>query len=85
MVSVHGLKSDLHPTGFRAVEGTPAFGSALPFAGRCRNAGLGRFMRTVGVSSPPDEGSMTIVVRGAREAHVRRGTFTHGLLRQQGT
>jgi hypothetical protein len=45
--SVHKAEeSDLHVTGFRAVEGTPAFGKALPFAGRRRNEGLGRFLRT---------------------------------------
>jgi len=84
MVPVSGMRSDLHPIGFQAVEGTPAFGSALPFAGRRRNAGLGRFMRTVGASSPPVEEPMTILARGARETRTRRGTFTHVSLRQQG-
>lgn len=52
-------RSDPRVTRFRAVEGTPAFGKALPFAGRCRNEGLGRIMRTVGGSSPPFEESAT--------------------------
>jgi len=52
-------RSDPRVTGFLAVEGTPAFGKALPFAGRCRNEGLGRIMRTVGLSSPPYEDSTT--------------------------
>jgi hypothetical protein len=52
-------RSDPHSTGFLAVESTPAFGKALPFAGRCRNEGLGRFMRTVGLSSPPFKDSTT--------------------------
>jgi hypothetical protein len=52
-------RSDPHPTGLLAVESTPAFGKALPFAGRCRNEGLGRFMRTVGLSSPPFKDSTT--------------------------
>jgi len=67
-------RSDPHSTGFLAVESTPAFGKALPFAGRCRNEGLGRFMRTVGLSSPPCKDSTT--KRGARVARTRRGTFT---------
>jgi len=50
-----GVKSDLHPSGFLRVEGIPAFGNALPFAGRRRNEGLGRLMRTAGTSSPPYE------------------------------
>jgi hypothetical protein len=33
-------RSDPRVTGLLAVEGTPAFGKALPFAGRCRNEGL---------------------------------------------
>jgi hypothetical protein len=58
-VSVHDVRSDLHIIGFRVVEGTPAFGRVLPFAGQCANVGLGRFMRTKGVSSPSVEESMT--------------------------
>jgi len=54
-----GVRSNLQSPRFRTVEGTPAFGKASPFAGRCRNAGLGRFMRTVGASSPPNEESTT--------------------------
>jgi hypothetical protein len=53
------VRSDPYGDGFRVVEGTPAFGKALPFAGRRRNAGLGRFMRTKGLSSPPDKESTT--------------------------
>jgi len=54
-----GVRSNLHLARFQAVEGTPAFGKALPFAGKRRNAGLGRFMRAVGASSPPIKESMT--------------------------
>jgi len=53
------MRSDLHGDGFRVVEGTPALGKTLPFAGRRWNAGLGRSVRTRGLSSPPDEGSTT--------------------------
>jgi len=56
------------------VEGTPAFGNALPFAGRRRNEGLDRFMSTAGTSSPPRDEPTT--PRGARVAHKRRGTVT---------
>jgi len=52
-------RSDPRVMGLLAVEGTPAFGKALPFAGRCRNEGLGRIMRTVGPSSPPFKESTT--------------------------
>jgi hypothetical protein len=48
------------------VEGIPAFGNALPFAGRRRNEGLGRFTRTAGTSSPQYEEPAT--PRGARGA-----------------
>jgi len=54
-----GVGSDLRVTRFRVVEGTPAFGKALPFAGRCRNEGLGRIVRTTGASSPPFKDSTT--------------------------
>jgi len=47
------------PSGFLGVEGTPAFGNALPFAGRRRNEGLDRFMSTAGTSSPPHDESTT--------------------------
>jgi len=67
-------KSDLHTMGFLAVEGTPAFGKALPFAGRCRNAGLGRFMRTVGASSLPVEESTTIQ-SGVLEELIEEGSL----------
>jgi len=52
-------RSDPRATGLLAVEGTPAFGKALPFAGRRRNEGLGRIMRTEGPSSPPLKESTT--------------------------
>jgi len=51
----HGLRSDLHPVGFLAVKGIPALGKTFSFAGRCWNGSLGRWMRTEGASSPPDE------------------------------
>lgn len=41
-------------------------------------------MRTKGVSSPPDEGSMTASMRGARVAQMRRGIPPTPSLRQQG-
>lgn len=58
-LSTPGVRSDLHVDGFLAVKCTPAHGKALPFAGQCRNGGLGRFKRTAGASSPSDEGSTT--------------------------
>lgn len=66
-----GVRSDLRVTGFRVVEGTPAFGKALPFAGRCRNEGLGRITRTAGTSSSPFDDPMT--VRGARVSSHEEG------------
>jgi len=48
-------KSDLYGAGFRMVEGTPAFGTASPFAGRRQSERLGQPMRTKGISSPPNE------------------------------
>jgi len=76
------VRSDFHGDGFRVVEGTPALGKALPFAGRRRNAGLGRFMRTRGLSSPPDEESTTLC-KGCPGSSMRRGAFAHVVLRQQ--
>jgi len=55
------------------VEGTPAFGKALPFAGRCRNEGLGRVTRTAGTSSLLFDDSMT--VRGARVSSHEEGNL----------
>jgi hypothetical protein len=46
-----GMRSDLHAFGLLTVKGTPAFWSAAPFAGGRLNESLGRFMRTMGVSS----------------------------------
>jgi hypothetical protein len=63
------------------VKGIPAFGNALPFAGRRRNEGLGRFVRTAGTSSPQYEEPTT--QRGARVARLRRGTLALVVLRQQ--
>jgi len=67
------------------VEGTPAFGKALPFAGRCRNEGLGRVTRTAGTSSSLFDDSMT--VRGARVSSHEEGNLHLGpaitALRQQ--
>lgn len=55
------------------MEGTPAFGKALPFAGRCRNEGLGRVTRTAGTSSSLFDDSMT--VRGARVSSHEEGNL----------
>jgi len=52
-------------------EGIPAFGNALPFAGRRRNDGLGRLMSTAGTSSPPREESTTS--RGALRSSPETG------------
>jgi len=49
---VHDVGSDSYVVGFQAVEGTPAFGKALPFAGRRRNEGLGRFTEDEGSLQP---------------------------------
>lgn len=59
MMSVVGAGSDSCVAEFLAVESTPAFGKVLPFAGWCGNGSLGRFVRTEGISSPPDEGMTT--------------------------
>jgi hypothetical protein len=57
----------------------------LPFAGRCRNEGLGRVTRTAGTSSSLFDGSMT--VRGARVSSHEEGNLHLGpaitALRQQ--
>jgi hypothetical protein len=69
--------SDRPAFGFQVVESIPALGKAPPFAGRRRNAGLGRCMRATGASSSPPEVPMT--ERDARSAfrggelHPRRG------------
>jgi hypothetical protein len=55
------------------VEGIPAFGNALPFAGRRRNEGLGRFMRTAGTSSPQYDEPAT--QRGARVDRLEEGNL----------
>jgi hypothetical protein len=77
------VKSDLHGVGFLAVEGAPAFGKALPFAGRRRNEGLGRHMRTRGIIQPSGRTVDDETRRGARVAQMRRGIFAHVVLRQQ--
>jgi hypothetical protein len=75
------VKSDLCGAGFRMVEGAPAFGTALPFAGRRQNESLGQRMRTKGISSPPNERLTT--KRGTRVTQMRRGVFAYVILRQQ--
>jgi hypothetical protein len=68
-----GVWSDPHAVGFRVVEGTLTFGKAFPFAGRRWNGGLGRFVRTVGASSPPFEESTTH--KGARVSSNEEGNL----------
>lgn len=75
-LSTPGVWSDPHADGFLAVKCTPAHGKALPFAGQCRNGGLGWFKRTAGASSPSDEGSTTDSQGCTGSLYKRRGTFT---------
>jgi hypothetical protein len=58
-------------------------GIRCPSRGDGRNEGLGRFVRTKGVSSPSARRADDEFIRGTRGAHLRRGTFAHAVLRQQ--
>lgn len=49
---VHDVGSDSYVVEFRTVEGTPAFGKTLPFAGRRGNESLGRFNEDEGIIQP---------------------------------
>jgi len=70
---LRGRRAIFARVGFRAVESTPAFGNAGPFAGPRGNDGLDRFMRTKGAIQPfvrriDDD-------QGVLEKLPRRGTF----------
>jgi hypothetical protein len=69
--------------GFRVVEGTPAFGKTLPFAGRRRNEGLGRFNEDEGNIQPSGRRIDDGINEGCSSCSDEEGNPAYTVLRQQ--
>lgn len=82
-MSVGHAGSDLRVVGFRAVEGTPAFGKTLPFAGRRGNEGLGRFNEDEGSIQPSGRRIDDGVNEGCSSCSDEEGNPAYTVLRQQ--